>query len=314
MEMENLIGTKQSSGEVLGKFLYFSLSNILIERGAMEKICEALGFPGANSGRTSLTDAFRSATGDIYERIVTADGIYKVYCRDNKRADKRLVSRELVKETLGESTNRYRKLANINYDKDDDRFECFNIDYDFNVDIRRYCDRAEELFTLYRRCLSRGQIETIIERYIHSMNALKISVNGKLFFVPKSHMHMVELLEDFIDALNKRNLHDTGVTANSMFVVDDAKQREKMASEFYANVRREIEQYQERISYLIKSGSESRAIMDRWVNKIAALEVKKQTYEEILKRELADLDDDFAYLKLQSQELQVRAKKLGQCA
>ena len=75
-----------------------------------------IGYVGSN--RTSMTDAFRSATGDIYVRIVTKEGIYKVYCRDNKRIEKKLISRELVKETLGENTNRYRKLANINYDKE----------------------------------------------------------------------------------------------------------------------------------------------------------------------------------------------------
>jgi hypothetical protein len=313
--MEHLIGVQQDQGGILGKFLYFSLSKVLVEHSAMKEICDMLNFPGAATGRTSLTDAFRSATGDIYDRIVTKSGIYRVYCRDNKRVDKRLVSRELVKETLGETTNRYRKLANINFNKETECFECCNIDVDYDVDVQKYCGQAADLFELYKRCYSRGQIETIVENYIYSMNALKISIKGKLFFVPKSHMAMVSLLEDFIDALNNRNQHDAAITINSMYVVDDAKQREKMAGEFYANIRKEMEQYQEKIDYLIKSGSESRAIMDRWINKVTALEYKKKTYEDILKRELVDLDDDFAELKFLSQELQLRAKKkLKNCA
>ena len=68
------------------------------------------------------------------------------------------------------------------------------------------------------------------------------------------------------------------------------------------------------ISVHIKSGSESQAIMDRWVNKVAALEAKKRNYEDILKRELVDLDDDFGQLKFLSQELQLRARKLKRCA
>ena len=314
MKMENLIGVQQNNGEILGKFLYFSLSNVLIERHKMQDICDALRFPYTESNRTSMTDAFRSATGDIYERLVTKDGIFKVYCRDNRRTDKQIISRELVKETLGEDTNRYRKLANINYDKESNRFESLNINYDSDVDIQSHCDKAEELFELYKQCLSRGQIETVIEGYIRSMNSLKISINGKLFFVPKSDMHKVELLEDLIDALNRHNLHNTSITINSMYVVDDMKQRSKMADEFYANVRKEIEQYYDKIDMLIKSGSESRAIMDRWVNKISALEAKKRTYEEVLKRELYDLDDDFAQLKFLSQELQLRTRKLKRCA
>jgi hypothetical protein len=97
-------------------------------------------------------------------------------------------------------------------------------------------------------------------------------------------------------------------------LLHDAKQREKMAAEFYVNVRREIEEYQERIDYLIKSGSESRAIMDRWVNKITALESKKRTYEEVLQRELAELDGEFDNLRLMSQELQLRVRNFKKCA
>ena len=51
-------------------------------------------------------------------------------------------------------------------------------------------------------------------------------------------------------------------------------------------------------------------VMERWVNKIAMLEQKKQHYEEILRRELDGLDDEFETLRLLSQELSVRATGL----
>ena len=44
--------------------------------------------------------------------------------------------------------------------------------------------------------------------------------------------------------------------------------------------------------------SRSPAVMERWVNKIATLEQKKQHYEEILRRELDGLDDEFETLRL----------------
>ena len=50
--------------------------------------------------------------------------------------------------------------------------------------------------------------------------------------------------------------------------------------------------YQEKADYLIQSGSRSPSVMERWVNKIATLEQKKQHYEEILRRELDGLDDE----------------------
>ena len=103
---------------------------------------------------------------------------------------------------------------------------------------------------------------------------------------------------------------DKPLTANSFYIIDDAKQRDKMTEEFYLAVRKEIAEYQERADYLIKSGSRSPAILERWVLKIAALEEKKRHYEGILRRELDGLDDEFGDLKLLSQELTIRARGL----
>ena len=83
-----------------------------------------------------------------------------------------------------------------------------------------------------------------------------------------------------------------------------------MTEEFYAAVRKEISVYQEKVDYLIKSSSRSPAVMDRWVLKIQALEEKKRHYEQVLRRELDGLDDEFSTLKFLSQELQVRAQNL----
>ena len=92
--------------------------------------------------------------------------------------------------------------------------------------------------------------------------------------------------------------------------MDDAKQRDKMAIEFYNATRKEIEMYTEKLEHLISSGSQSPAVMDRWILKIERLEEKKQHYEEILKRELSDLDDQYDTLKFLAQELSARANKL----
>ena len=106
IDMRNMIGAAEGDKEhMLGKFLYFSLANLLVEKDALAKLCENLDIPYAGGKRLSVSDAFRSATGDIQERIpVTRMGeshIYLAYCRDNKRtAD--VLSRELVKETLNQ--------------------------------------------------------------------------------------------------------------------------------------------------------------------------------------------------------------------
>ena len=46
------------------------------------------------------------------------------------------------------------------------------------------------------------------------------------------------------------------------------------------------------------------------MGKIAAMEEKKRHYEEILRRELDGLDDEFTALSLLSQELALRAQNI----
>lgn len=144
INMNQFLGAAQGDQEhMLGKFLYFSLANLLVDKDELSSLCESMGIPYTGSTRLSLGDAFRSATGDIRERIpVTVDGetnIYLAYCRDNKRTAG-VFSRELVKETLNRETNRYEKLANISCGKNDGMFRCDNL----VLDMRWMCRAAAE--------------------------------------------------------------------------------------------------------------------------------------------------------------------------
>ncbi|MGF0007105.1 DUF6744 family protein [Eubacteriales bacterium SGI.150] len=310
---EFLAANSGDKEHMLGKFLYFTLANLLVEKEALSDLCESMGIPYAGGNRLSVSDAFRSATGDIRERIpVTSMGeshIYLAYCRDNKRTSG-VLSRELVKETLNQQTNRYEKLANISYDKEDGIFRCDNLVMDDAVDVPGCCRRAEELFELYQRCANRKQIETICTNYLRSIEATKMSITGHMYFVPRTYMDKVDIFEDFINLLGGLNRNDTPLMVNSFYIIDDEKQRAKMTEEFYAAVKKEIATYQERADYLIKSGSQSPAVMERWVLKIQGLEEKKRHYEQVLRRELDGLDDEFSTLKFLSQELQMRSRSI----
>lgn len=313
-DMKDFIGTSQGDKEhMLGKFLYFSLSNLLVEKEALSQLCEEMDIPYTGGKRLSVADAFRSATGDIRERYPVTTGkethIYLAYCRDNKRtAD--ILSRELVKETLNQKTNQYEKLANISFDKRDHVFCCDNLMMDDVVDVRECCRRAEELFELYQRCANRKQIETICTNFLRGLDATKLSIAGHMYFVPKTYMDRVDIFEDFITLLGGLNRNNTPLMVNSFYIIDDEKQRGKMTEEFYAAVKKEIAAYQERCDYLIQSGSQSPAVMDRWVLKVQGLEAKKKHYEQVLQRELDGLDDEFNTLKFLAQELQVRANSI----
>ena len=313
-DMKDFIGTSQGDKDhMLGKFLYFSLSNLLVEKDALSQLCEEMDIPYTGGKRLSVADAFRSATGDIRERYPVTTGkethIYLAYCRDNKHtAD--ILSRELVKETLNQKTNQYEKLANISFDKRDHAFRCDNLMMDDVVDVRECCRRAEELFELYQRCANRKQIETICTNFLRGLDATKLSIAGHMYFVPRTYMDKVDIFEDFITLLGNLNRNNTPLMVNSFYIIDDEKQRGKMTEEFYAAVKKEIATYQERCDYLIQSGSQSPAVMDRWVLKVRGLEEKKKHYEQVLQRELDGLDDEFNTLKFLVQELQVRANSI----
>ena len=248
-------------------------------------------------------------SGMINGLIDGETNIYLAYCRDNKRTAG-VFSRELVKETLNRETNRYEKLANISCGKNDGMFRCDNLVLDDAVDVQGCCRKAEELFELYQRCANRKQIETICVNFLRGMEATKLSVTGHMYFVPRTFMERVDIFEDFITLLSGLNKKQTPLVVNSFYIIDDAKQRDKMTEEFYLAVKKEIAAYQEKCDYLIKSSSQSPAVMERWVLKVQALEEKKRHYEGVLQRELDGLDDEFSVLKLLSQELQVRANSI----
>ncbi len=227
LNMNNFIGVAQGDeAHMLGKFLYFSLSNLLVKKEALAELCEQVGLPYTGSKRTPVADAFRSATGDINERVpVTSMGetnIYLAYCRDNKRAAGTL-SRELVKETLNRTTNQYEKLANISYDKGDGIFRCENMVMDPAIDVRGCCRKAEELFELYKVCANRRQVETICAGFLRSIEATKLNINGHLYFVPRLYMEKVDVFEDFVTLLGELNLKEMPLAVNSFFIRPLAK-------------------------------------------------------------------------------------------
>ena len=90
INMNQFLGAAQGDQEhMLGKFLYFSLANLLVDKDELSELCDSMDIPYSGGNRLSVSDAFRSATGDIRERVpVTENGetnIYLAYCRDNKR-------------------------------------------------------------------------------------------------------------------------------------------------------------------------------------------------------------------------------------
>lgn len=309
-KMENFIAVQEKTDGIIGKFLYYSTSNILIERSKFIEIGQSFGLPKFKPAKESKAGAYRNATTAIKDRIQVKDGngtqVYRIYCRDNKKEDATHIYRELVKETLNSRTNEYKKLANIIFDKQTETIYCDNEVYDADVDTQEYCRRAMEMYDRLCTCYTTDHVESVIQDQLGRMQSNKISIHGNLYFIPNPYLPLLNILEDYIDAISKHNLNDGLVMSNSMFVVDDERQRQKMTEEFYANYKRDIEFYQQRIQHFIDSGCESQAVIGRWIQKIQALQTKKKIYEDVLKRQLDALNSDYAMLQMQSEELRVR--------
>ena len=182
--------------------------------------------------------------------------------------------------------------------------------FDVDIDVKAYCDKAQELYEKFCDCYTTEQVTAVIDDQLSRMQANKISVKGNLFFIPNQYLPLLDILEDYIESLAKYNLNDDcTIVCNSMHVVDSERQREKMAEEFYNNYKRDIEMYQKSIQKFIDSGGTSPTVIERWIKKINALNQKKSTYEDVLRQRLDNLDKDYALLKMQAQELIVRSNK-----
>lgn len=321
--MENFMAINTAEGkveEIMGKYMYYSLPKLIVKAERVKEICSQIGFPVEVNENISVTDAFRSATGEIHDRIEEnlfgELKIVKIYCRDNKKVEADVLSRELVEETLFETTNSYKKLANITLDKASGEMVLSDIDDTSERDIAGYFRQAQNLFELYQQCIGNRSIETMADKYIARLHATSISARGHHYFVPKAYIHEIALLEDFMDLVAKENLFTYAnnrdskyISINSMYVADDEKQRNKMAHEFYQDMGREIEEYQRRMLKLIQNGNSSQRILDRWELKIQSLESKKREYETILKQNLSGIDEEFTMLRDMCDQFKVTVRK-----
>ena len=75
MDIRNFVAAAEGDAEhVLGKFLYFSLANLLVDKEELAELCDSMCIPYTSGNRLSVSDAFRSATGDIRVRVPVTEG------------------------------------------------------------------------------------------------------------------------------------------------------------------------------------------------------------------------------------------------
>ena len=73
-KMENFIAVQDKTEGIIGKFLYYSTSNILIKRDKFIEIGQSFGLPKFKPAKESKSGAYRNATTAIKDRIRVKDG------------------------------------------------------------------------------------------------------------------------------------------------------------------------------------------------------------------------------------------------
>ena len=91
------------------------------------------------------------------------------------------------------------------------------------------------------------------------LEATKVSSTGHLYFIPRQHMDKVDTFETFIEQLSAINQNDNALSVNNFYIIDDAKQRDKMTEEFYSAVDVYKRQIQQRPKDAAEAGGEPRA-------------------------------------------------------
>ena len=143
------------------------------------------------------------------------------------------------------------KLANIQLDKESGNIFVTDVDYFTTRDVDKYCDKVKELYNLYLDSIGNRQLETVADKFVSSLNAIKISARGYHFFVPKQYMGHIDELEDFMEELSNMNLYEPvnksvrkEISINSMYVADDENNAKKWQLNFtwicrnkYSNIK-----------------------------------------------------------------------------
>lgn len=297
--------------ELLGKIIYFNLSNIFIDREILSTLCGEYEIPYTNGGRVSGTDAFRSATSSVSDRVaVEVEGqqlICRVFFRENRRSATQL-SKELVLEIPGHDSNHYIKLANLCFNQENQTVRNDNIVDAPCVDVQAYCALATERFERYKRCASRKKIETICTNYLHQIQATKLGSTAHIYFVPWTRAKEVERFVGFVRALRRNNEDGAAFEIYSFPLLKNDEMQRLISAAFCECLLKELQDCTNRVRYLIDSDSRSPVIMERWKRKIEYLERKRKEYEELLHTKMGSLDSAFDQLNALSKELQDRVE------
>lgn len=86
-----VVQNSTDESQLLGKFLYYSLADVLVKKEDFERICHALDFPYAGR-RISVVDAFKNATGNRANQNDKALVVNSFYVADDEKQREKMAS------------------------------------------------------------------------------------------------------------------------------------------------------------------------------------------------------------------------------
>jgi hypothetical protein len=338
--LDNIIAVKEGANGIIGKLVYFTIGRCLIKEDKVEEIVADSGInKGILSKKFTNTHAFKSATKSLERKIKTFNrgvlDVYNIRILDNAKEQGKYVVREIKKEVIKEKQNDMIHLGNFmldseavkkNIERDKkgivstrDAELSFNLieknikEVNFDLknslghDLYEECQKIVELYEYAKDCYNENRIVGLVEKYVEDyLDASPISIHGKVFFVPVFRDEELSKIEIFMNAINEANELDGNISIMTVPIMDEKRFVKEYTKEFYNMANTEIEIYQERLDYFIKSGQSNERVLNAWKQKIERFIEKKQKYSIIFKQELDELNGDMEILYRQMRELDMR--------
>lgn len=88
------------------------------------------------------------------------------------------------------------------------------------------------------------------ELFCHAKSDYKLMLISAWLLATKKSLEIYFRKKGYLYRVNRKG---TPLVVNSFYIIDDAKQRNKMTEEFYLTVKKEIAAYQEKCDDLIKN-------------------------------------------------------------
>ena len=65
----------------------------------------------------------------------------------------------------------------------------------------RYATTALTLYERFKSCYNSDHVDSVIQFLLKKMQAVKINIHGNLYFIPSTQLPLLNILEDYIEAL-----------------------------------------------------------------------------------------------------------------